>query len=157
MQPRSMLLKALEKSSRRVQRSPDLVDGSSNTLETEWTMASHPILTPTPTWRGERVEIDSSWTARDRHFDVRRRRTSPTAMGRRLTTLLLASEEGGTTEVWDNFLWGVASNYEPHHPQKSLDCLGSTVCAVTATCRSRTAMHGPAHQLAVRMRIISNN
>ena len=73
----------LEKSSRRVQRSPDLVDGSSNTLETEWTMASHPILTPTPTWRGEKVEIATSWTARDRHFDVRRRRTSPTAMGRR--------------------------------------------------------------------------
>ena len=73
----------LEKSSRRVQRSPDLVDGYSNTLETEWTMASHPILTPTPTWRGEKVEIATSWMARDRHFDVRRRRTSPTAMGRR--------------------------------------------------------------------------
>ena len=46
-------------------------------------MASHPIITPTPTWRGEKVEIATSWTARDRHFDVRRRRTSPTAMGRR--------------------------------------------------------------------------
>ena len=44
-------------------------------------MASHPILTPTLTWRGERVEIASSWTARDGNFDVRRRRTSPTAMG----------------------------------------------------------------------------
>ena len=81
MQPRSMLLKALEKSSRRVQRSPDLVDGSSNTRQTEWAMASHPILTPTPTWRG--VEIASSWTARERHCDIRWRRTSPTAMGRR--------------------------------------------------------------------------
>ena len=81
MQPRSLLLKALEKSSRRVQRSSDLVDGSCNTRETEWTMASHPILTPTPTWRGERVEIASSWTAQDRHF--KRLRTSPTAMGRR--------------------------------------------------------------------------
>ena len=45
-------------------------------------MASPPEGTPTPSCRGARVSTASNITALAVHFDVNRRRTSPTAIGR---------------------------------------------------------------------------
>ena len=45
-------------------------------------MASQPPLTPTPSCRGVSVEMAEWRAALARHFEVSRRRTSPTAMGR---------------------------------------------------------------------------
>ena len=80
---RSMELNALLKSIRRVQHSSGLEFGSSRTQETEWTMTSHPDFTPTPSWWGERTWMASCFRAAERDLETSRRKTSPTAMGRK--------------------------------------------------------------------------
>ena len=79
----SMELKAFEKSRRRVHYSLGGMLASLWTEFTACTMASDPTLTPTPNWSGVRVSMASDRARWERHLDVRRRRTSPTAMGRR--------------------------------------------------------------------------
>ena len=79
----SMELKAFEKSTRRMKRSSGRILGSSRQLETEWTMASHPDEKPTPNCRGAKTSSASHWVALAVHLEVSRRRTSPTAIGRR--------------------------------------------------------------------------
>ena len=51
--------------------------------DTAWMMASQPPLTLTPNCKGARTERAEDRTAWARHLDTRRRRTSPTAIGRR--------------------------------------------------------------------------
>ena len=52
-------------------------------------MASHPAFTPTATWRGVMAWRASVSTDREMHIEVSRRRTFPTAIGRRLPPFLL--------------------------------------------------------------------
>ena len=55
--PRLMLLKALVKSNKTVQQWLGMKEDSRE--ETLWTIASHPPLTPTPSWRG--VSVAKAW------------------------------------------------------------------------------------------------
>ena len=77
---RLRLLKALEKSNSKDQ--PQLGGEEDIRLETAWTMASHPPLTPTPSWRGVREVEARERETMARHLEMSRRRTSPTAIGR---------------------------------------------------------------------------
>ncbi len=74
-----MQLKALEKSRKRPQ---GLLDVEESKWEVAWIIASQPPLTATPSWRGVRVEVTVLREEYDRHLEVSRRSTSPTAMGR---------------------------------------------------------------------------
>jgi hypothetical protein len=47
-----------------------------------WMTVSQPPRTPTPNWKGERAEEDAFIEAKQQHFEVMRRRVSPTAIGR---------------------------------------------------------------------------
>ena len=75
-----MELKALEKSSRRVQRSLQGRDDIKR--EVAWTIASHPPLTHTPSCSGGSNSRTWWCTMVIRHYDTNRRKTSPTAMAR---------------------------------------------------------------------------
>ena len=82
MWPRSIELKALEKSTRRAQRDSGRIEELFKREAKECTMGSQPAGIPTPTWRGERISTASDCTARATHFVFRHRKTSPIAMGR---------------------------------------------------------------------------
>ena len=77
-----MQLKVFLKSRRSILHSFEGMEGSSSVLATEWTMASHPTRTPTLSCRGVRILKASSCAKRERHLEVSRRSTSPTAIGR---------------------------------------------------------------------------
>ena len=118
MLPRSTLLKALEKSRRRVHLPSGGVAASSCTRATACTMASRPHGTPTPTWVGVRTLEASDRTAHEMHFEVRRRKISPTVMGRTPPSFLLAGEKGGSTEVRHNHGRDVASTHQVNYVQQ---------------------------------------
>ena len=98
-----MELKAFEKSTRRMKRFSGGMLGSSRPLATACTMASHPAGMPTPSWRGARNSRALRRTDLAAHFEVRRRRTSPTAIG-----LLLTGQKRSATEVRDDTPWYIA-------------------------------------------------
>ena len=74
--------------------------------DTAWMMASQPPLTLTPNCKGARTERAEDRTAWARHLDTRRRRTSPTAIGRRPPFFFLqASKEA--PQKWGRIDCGV--------------------------------------------------
>ena len=80
---------ALEKSTSRVNLWSEGMLVSPWTLITECRMASQPPGSPTPTCDGDRNLRASGSTARAAHLEVSRRRTSPTAIGRRPPSFFL--------------------------------------------------------------------
>ncbi len=69
MASRLMQLKALEKSRKRPQ---GLLDVEERKWVVAWIIASQPPLTPTPSWRGVRVELTILREEYDRHLGVSR-------------------------------------------------------------------------------------
>ena len=87
-----MVLNALMKSSWRNHLESSGIRGSLKLARTAWMIASAPARTPTPTWDGERKRDARSDISKARTLETRRRRTSPTAMGRWPPSFLLMAK-----------------------------------------------------------------
>jgi hypothetical protein len=89
MVARSIEFNALEKSTSRVSLWSEEILVLPCIQVTECKMALQPPGSPTPTYNGESSWMALGSTARASHLDVSRRRTSPTAIGRRPPSFFL--------------------------------------------------------------------